>query len=147
MSPNMSAAPLWPMIKRTSGVSALAASAAAEEYAGEEGDREPDDAKGERRLPGNAEKTAEEGRDPFAASKFQPGRKQMAKKSAERGGKHGGARRKMGNDQNRDGSLQKIEEKGQRGQILAAGAQERWSRQYCRSQSREGLPCPPPASK
>lgn len=47
----------------------------------------------------------------------------MAKKGAERGGKHGGPRHEMRNAQNRDGSLQKIEEKGQRGQILAAGAQ------------------------
>ena len=47
----------------------------------------------------------------------------MAKKSAERGEEHGGARRKISDAQNRDGSLQEIEEKGQRGQILAAGAQ------------------------
>lgn len=47
----------------------------------------------------------------------------MAKKSAERGEEHGGARRNMGNGQNRDGPLQEIEEEGQRGQILAAGAQ------------------------
>ena len=44
----------------------------------------------------------------------------MAKKSAERGEEHGGARRNMGNGQNRDGPLQEIEEEGQRGQILAA---------------------------
>ena len=45
----------------------------------------------------------------------------MAKKGAERGEERG-ARRKTGNDPNRDGTLQEIEEKGQRGQILAAGA-------------------------
>ena len=89
---------------------------------GEEGDCEPDDAKGQAGRPGNGEKTAEEGRDPFAAPKFLPGRKQMAKKGAERGDERKGARRKMRNGQNRDGTLQKIEEKGERGQVLAAGA-------------------------
>ncbi len=49
--------------------------------AGEEGDREPDDGEGERRLPGDGEKAAEEGRDPFAAPKPDPDRKQMAKKA------------------------------------------------------------------
>src|SRR5208283_1025156 len=91
--------------------------------AGEESHRQPDDGEGETRRPGGGEKAAEKSRDPLTAPKPNPNRKQMAEKRPERGGEHGGARCEMGDGQNRDRSLQKIKQKGQRRQILAAGAQ------------------------
>ena len=91
--------------------------------AGKEGHRQPDDGEGETRRPGGGEKAAEKSRDPLAAPKPNPDGKQIAEKRPERGKQHGSTRREMGDGQNRDRSLQKIKQKGQRRQILAAVAQ------------------------
>ena len=90
---------------------------------GEISNREPDYAKAERCWPGGRKKAAEEGRNALSSPKIQPNRKQMAEKSAKRGKKHRIAKRKMRADQNRGGSLEQVKEQGQRGQVLAARAQ------------------------
>ena len=49
-------------------------------------DHEPDRAEDDRRGPGEAEQDADIGRNALAAAKAQPDRKQVAEKSADRGG-------------------------------------------------------------
>ena len=92
--------------------------------AGEVSDREPYEAKGERRLPGESEKTAKKGRNAFAAFEFEPDRKKMAEKGPGRSGKHCGRAPDGSGNPYRGGAFGKVEKKGHRGKILPPRAQD-----------------------
>ena len=122
MSPNVSAASLRPRINRTIGVSALAASAAAEEVRVMNATASQTMAKASAACQATARRQPRKVATPFPPLNFSQAGNKWPRKAPSAARRMGTPCAKWATTQYRDGPLQEIEEKGQRGQVLAAGA-------------------------